>query len=123
MRNAEESVHPRVCGEHKNALVRETVYRFIPRVRGTYKFIGKMHILTTFHPRVCGKHPTSRGIFGHNDRLSPRVRGSSKTAVLVCFLVAVHPACAGTSLKKDFLNQKKTVLPRVCGEHIQMLDM
>ncbi len=131
-------VHPRVCGEHRDARraerpadgssprVRGTLWRgspsgwkgrFIPACAGnTWRFHHRGRKLAV-HPRVCGEHSASirwrRSAIGS----SPRVRGTQQAAIYLIFHHRFIPACAGNTDISYLHASHSPVHPRVCGEH------
>ncbi len=132
------SVHPRVCGEHKQKETRRGVaVGSSPRMRGTCTFMagamadqrfipayagnmGTSRMLRSpevVHPRVCGEHISSligiKLICGS----SPRMRGTCNHNRRTYRGGRFIPAYAGNM--KGSLNPGSdwSVHPRVCGEH------
>ena len=115
---SDQSVHPRVCGEHRVHLhLKLDSSGSSPRVRGTRNFAEHEVQLFRFipacagntlrhrarcsarsvHPRVCGEHNWRATATASGNGSSPRVRGTPKFFGKPCLFQAVHP--------------------RVCGEH------
>ena len=91
--------------------------RFIPMcAENTF---ASVRLLRQFavHPRVCGEHrpmvrmPSSR--IGSSPRVR-RTRTSRRRAGPACRFI---PACAENTARRREPNRRKTVHPRVCGEH------
>ena len=92
--------------------------RFIPACAGNIQCNGRVPIATAVHPRVCGEHfltgtPTSAG-----NGSSPRVRGTFAPGVLRQYRRRFIPACAGNIYVLWATRNRRSVHPRVCGEHI-----
>ena len=132
------AVHPRVCGEHFfSGLKRKAHVGSSPRVRGTpkllhraaeqFRFIPACAGNTVYssgggpyisvHPRVCGEHAICPLSVVVHLGSSPRVRGTP----LRCRRGWQHrrfiPACAGNTAATRLSHCRKSVHPRVCGEH------
>ena len=132
------TVHPRVCGEHRDRCpvyhgnvgssprVRGTrfhvetevpVDRFIPACAGNTTLSASQYSALTVHPRVCGEHdviPTP-GFTGTGS--SPRVRGTHGRQCRQCASRRFIPACAGNTQHCPPAPYGLSVHPRVCGEH------
>ena len=117
-RTSSSGDHPRVCGEHKNAVPEMTDPRgSSPRVRGTHgrcrwccEHSGIIPAcagntdLADFaecsaedHPRVCGEHSVSATYWWVSPGSSPRVRGTHHTTNFRCTTQGIIPACAGNT--------------------------
>ena len=115
--HSEKAVHPRVCGEQRDAAVvardpagssprvrgtecptnySAVVQRFIPACAGNSPFQPNTPILWPVHPRVCGEQSAAQARDATNVGSSPRVRGTAR------FIAG--------------LTRHWTVHPRVCGE-------
>ena len=139
--NSTLTVHPRVCGEHRaEPRRRDRGTGSSPRVRGTHvrrvlqaprvRFIpacagntlmsdaGKVRY--TVHPRVCGEHGPRRRGSGMCRGSSPRVRGTPFRQGATSSNGRFIPACAGNTMKMFWPSVRRTVHPRVCGEHAQL---
>ena len=112
--------HPRVCGEHRDQILQNLRdLGSSPRVRGTLLRHEGLKILAGIIPACAGntgKHsPLSEGS-------SPRVRGTPTGHHPGTFCAGIIPACAGnTNQRFELLNLDKDH-PRVCGEHVNVLD-
>ena len=94
---AGHSVHPRVCGEHREISKLITQQngssprmrgtrspfascppsrRFIPAYAGNTPVASAENLISTVHPRVCGEHNDHHAQRGHDDGSSPRMRGT-----------------------------------------------
>ena len=114
-------VHPRLCGEHANALLANSPHTgSSPPVRGTLPSFGAVSIDCRFipacagntrcrfasgghlpvHPRLCGEHakpyPMNRLTYGS----SPPVRGTRRRRGRVVRVLRFIPACAGNTQKR-----------------------
>ena len=138
-------VHPRVCGEHvaQDALppcvlgssprVRGTLnrikplavpHRFIPACAGNTVAKSRITFLDTVHPRVCGEHPRYYRQAPLQAGSSPRVRGTRVTDIKTAVDGRFIPACAGNTIIIKSIIERKSVHPRVCGEHkLLLFDM
>ena len=132
------SVHPRVCGEHRNwAIIKGKNDGSSPRVRGTYdvqpKQLSKVRFIPacagnithtnlgrhaqSVHPRVCGEHSKTPSANPHSRGSSPRVRGTYCGLHPVSTSIRFIPACAGNISAAGGVCRSEAVHPRVCGEH------
>ena len=130
--------HPRVCGEHVDAIdIARTSLGSSPRMRGTHNAtfdmdctmgiipayagntVSKPKILSLQwdHPRVCGEHSTSSNPPDVVSGSSPRMRGTRGILSRGSPSHGIIPAYAGnTSLPNVFAILTRDH-PRVCGEH------
>ena len=137
-------VHPRLCGEHAwNELhpqalrgssppVRGTLLvcdhdfganRFIPACAGNTKsFLGQPHSQPV-HPRLCGEHRRTFREFSSTNGSSPPVRGTPDRKRRCRWRLRFIPACAGNTTCRDSTGQWMPVHPRLCGEHIDVVDI
>ncbi len=132
------SVHPRVCGEHRQSgpigasgcgsspRVRGTPaqrqtrvhpYRFIPACAGNTCRPQQPCMRRSVHPRVCGEHFCSRRRKRFSVGSSPRVRGTLCSEIYTSRTPRFIPACAGNTIPGCFAHRDIAVHPRVCGEH------
>ena len=133
------AVHPRVCGEHSEGLLRgvqtsgssprvrgtrgrididKTKYRFIPACAGNTVSVGNTGGRYSVHPRVCGEHSGNRILTACFTGSSPRVRGTLLPVRQQLADPRFIPACAGNTCIKRSSWIEPTVHPRVCGEHV-----
>ena len=132
------SVHPRVCGEHRCKLscnssingssprvrgtfrtqwYRQSPRRFIPACAGNIRLPSLRRSVSTVHPRVCGEHPDcTQGLVEFHGS-SPRVRGTYFIRRRGVHQKRFIPACAGNIKPRRHLPFDSSVHPRVCGEH------
>ena len=132
------SVHPRGCGEHKQAHfgnqgrsgssprvrgtppIRPAIYggwRFIPAGAGNTRSLQTSRMLNPVHPRGCGEHyPVAAGLVRKGGS-SPRVRGTLAMVAVVGLRQRFIPAGAGNTGCSQKGGQHATVHPRGCGEH------
>ena len=130
--------HPRVCGEHVDAqLIQSMSMGSSPRMRGAHHLgaqTGLFHgiipayagstlyqiivaLLAGDHPRVCGEHQ------GLPDRKriprgsSPRMRGARMYPPTACMPTRIIPAYAGSTWQHWRCTLLQRDHPRVCGEH------
>ena len=134
----ENSVHPRVCGEHTGRIGPVTpVTGSSPRLRGTHKHGQALADLFRFipafagnttswtracsprpvHPRVCGEHSSSVSAASIRAGSSPRLRGTPADETERGRADRFIPAFAGNTETGDQGRVVVTVHPRVCGEH------
>ena len=134
------AVHPRVCGEHRCAVVHPASSSgSSPRMRGTHNTIQCSLLQNRFipayagntqarclpelrppvHPRVCGEHPASNGQCVQFAGSSPRMRGTRNRNHNQTGGRRFIPAYAGNTAIFDRPIQVRSVHPRVCGEHGQ----
>ena len=132
------AVHPRVCGEHREAVhPQPPLFGSSPRVRGTpmssassprcMRFIpacaGNTSSMRCFsraravHPRVCGEHSAACCSRAASLGSSPRVRGTPWLPEFDAVDVRFIPACAGNTPVPPPAWPLPAVHPRVCGEH------
>ena len=137
-KSADQSVHPRVCGEHwprlKNVVavhgssprVRGTlprhlepvpIRRFIPACAGNTLPIRTRRATAPVHPRVCGEHTILKNDHVGKYGSSPRVRGTLRERLLRFVDHRFIPACAGNTTAQHRIRSTLPVHPRVCGEH------
>ena len=132
------AVHPRVGGEHSTSLTpvparagssprgrgtRNYSFsfsansRFIPAWAGNTPCCRSTAGAETVHPRVGGEHvvrPDRKGVgFGS----SPRGRGTRRSRRRIRRPIRFIPAWAGNTLCKSPRQWRRTVHPRVGGEH------
>ena len=131
-------VHPRVCGEHydrqrkrllgngSSLRVRGTLIsvalprsskRFIPACAGNTRHCRGGSDATSVHPRVCGEHPKPVISAFNKSGSSPRVRGTQWSAHCYKYFWRFIPACAGNTARVHGGFVRRSVHPRVCGEH------
>ena len=136
-KNSALAVHPRVCGEQPDVLIRtRTSCGSSPRVRGTVndstgtadngRFIpacagNSRHLLPVMplapvHPRVCGEQSKRRIRITSPRGSSPRVRGTGKARFQRRVPRRFIPACAGNRPGRLSCATIQSVHPRVCGE-------
>ena len=136
-RSGSDGVHPRVCGEAAELLLRPRVREGpSPRVRGSPvdgdaeddetrsipacagKPIGpvRARLLEKVHPRVCGEAGTQSVELGGRRGPSPRVRGSLARHPRRGAQERSIPACAGKPAIERQSRFGQAVHPRVCGE-------
>ena len=130
-------VHPRVCGEQKEAIqhavpftgssprVRGTVdaaadavkpVRFIPACAGNRRDVLSYTLNISVHPRVCGEQSRPQRSWRLCRGSSPRVRGTEPLPDSRPLFVRFIPACAGNRAACLRPCGCRTVHPRVCGE-------
>ena len=131
------AVHPRVCGEQKQAAyqwakrngssprVRGTEqqqtyqyanHRFIPACAGNSRDQWRDRRRGPVHPRVCGEQVTNLTLPHNANGSSPRVRGTVEIRRLRERVMRFIPACAGNRGVPCHRPPPKPVHPRVCGE-------
>ena len=136
------AVHPRVCGEHdpfcsctvaipgSSPRVRGTylqaesvspAQRFIPACAGNILFRASPHHFLSVHPRVCGEHLLTVITYPIQFGSSPRVRGTLSGTIVAHGNPRFIPACAGNMIARVSQSVRRTVHPRVCGEHINSI--
>ena len=132
------TVHPRVRGEHPDALAGRSrmvgssprargtrlrdaaphpLGRFIPACAGNTADVGLPHRGWTVHPRVRGEHIGNPKMGVGPSGSSPRARGTRNRPVRRDDVQRFIPACAGNTRSAQILNLSETVHPRVRGEH------
>ena len=135
---AQDSVHPRACGEHSNShrcrhnirgsspRLRGTLYfrffsppesRFIPALAGNTFIAVCCFMVLSVHPRACGEHIDREGQEPAYCGSSPRLRG---TLMRVGRWSSQHrfiPALAGNTPWCAPFVGPSSVHPRACGEH------
>ena len=134
---ANQSVHPRACGEQMSALIcLATAIGSSPRVRGTafatlpcllrLRFIPAragnscaaygLDIADAVHPRACGEQFRQVCSVVISSGSSPRVRGTVESCHLVHLARRFIPARAGNSYATALCGFPIAVHPRACGE-------
>ena len=91
--------------------------RFIPACAGNTTASTASGFTTPVHPRVCGEHSKANAATPAASGSSPRVRG---TLCRVCERRRCRrfiPACAGNTVSPSAVSRRRSVHPRVCGEH------
>ena len=71
---------------------------------------------------MCGEHST---FFRWTTRMggsSPHVRGAQMRPAGVCRTSGIIPACAGSTIWQNGLCLQKWDHPRMCGEHIHVIE-
>ena len=134
---ARNSVHPRGCGERRNAFFlptsvsgssprvrgtrngnaqRQNIQRFIPAGAGNACGHGSAPTFSAVHPRGCGERPCFSTHASIISGSSPRVRGTRNHPVTVPSEARFIPAGAGNALNEPPAQGKSSVHPRGCGE-------
>ena len=132
------AVHPRLCGEHGEAIrplaprtgssppVRGTLSgrqihalqcRFIPACAGNTCVCAMAQSTLTVHPRLCGEHTAERTTPQRSTGSSPPVRGTPRGICPHLLTPRFIPACAGNTSSRPSSAHPKSVHPRLCGEH------
>jgi len=95
--------------------------RFIPAHAGnTFKASDPVY-LTAVHPRASGEHRfKQRGVF-LDFGSSPRMRGTPIFFLISSGFLRFIPAHAGNTSKLNPYHISRSVHPRACGEHSQLL--
>ena len=130
--------HPRVCGEHPSSLrAQSSLVGSSPRMRGAQISILRTMRLSRIipayagstepahgtgarqedHPRVCGEHTAEKVTASEALGSSPRMRGARASSRLICLVIRIIPAYAGST---DWPSWWRSIVrdhPRVCGEH------
>ena len=111
-------VHPRVCGEHCSRGAKLQLRNgSSPRMRGTRLLTPPLPVGPAVHPRVCGEHFIRTGFASFHSGSSPRMRGTHIREFKPGELWRFIPAYAGNTCSIRSLSIRRTVHPRVCGEH------
>ena len=131
------SVHPRVCGERRPAVLDlGDDSGSSPRLRGTHArgahvgetgrfipaFAGNAPTTSTWsarkpvHPRVCGERMSMPSRAALRNGSSPRLRGTHQADPFGQRMQRFIPAFAGNACTSSSTRKKRTVHPRVCGE-------
>ena len=137
-RQLKQTVHPRACGEHGEGVpegvttggssprVRGTSYpetyssearRFIPARAGNIMVQYMSSIFAPVHPRACGEHHFLFRFHCVRSGSSPRVRGTSDSALSIYVSARFIPARAGNIYYAWNCHFESPVHPRACGEH------
>ena len=132
------SVHPRACGEHREAGRDDAVmHGSSPRLRGTRPPLHRRILRSRFipapagntsiqkpacgrlpvHPRACGEHWRGEGGVDGCDGSSPRLRGTHADMAVIDRPPRFIPAPAGNTVCGDQGQRNNSVHPRACGEH------
>ena len=135
---SDEATHPRVCGEHFEALARSGCdFDSPPRVRGARGRVeegggedrltpacagstclpGRAPRGASTHPRVCGEHTTTPSDGSTKGDSPPRVRGARFPLPGRELCYRLTPACAGSTPTASSRSPANATHPRVCGEH------
>ena len=133
-----DAVHPRVGGEHPSAILRLGVpngssprgrgtppsrrksrgrSRFIPAWAGNTCASVSFTVLVPVHPRVGGEHDPSQYRFKVVAGSSPRGRGTREVRLHRAQRDRFIPAWAGNTSTRWRRMPRRTVHPRVGGEH------
>ena len=131
--------HPRVCGEHYDAIGSENVTGgSSPRMRGAPSRrildVQGLGIIPAYagstskpsqrrwrlrdHPRVCGEHKISNSLINNSQGSSPRMRGAHVVRVAYHLALGIIPAYAGSTSPACPASSGPWDHPRVCGEHV-----
>ena len=134
--------HPRVCGEHFNAVRNATSPQgSSPRMRGTLgsvtDTIFDRGIIPAYagntsrtyftgylpwdHPRVCGEHSTKPEKSPAQQGSSPRMRGTRSRRFHPTVPRRIIPAYAGNTEVSGRVKSPPKDHPRVCGEHSPLM--
>ena len=112
------TVHPRVCGEHTEVLITNSITNgSSPRVRGTQSAGADVSHMGGSSPRVRGTQGQARARLASSAGSSPRVRGTLRIRTLNGSQFAVHPRVCGEHIVRLGDSGYHAVHPRVCGEH------
>ena len=112
---------PRVRGTPGCPIWQACCCRFIPACAGNTRRALLSNPALTVHPRVCGEHSNSSRQPGQVTGSSPRVRGTHDPRASGSLEPRFIPACAGNTSSRLWLRSDRSVHPRVCGEHDEML--
>ena len=139
IRDREQSVHPRACGEQllppaqvvtttgSSPRLRGTVCpsrpfarfrRFIPAPAGNRFQCNAIGGPASVHPRACGEQPKTLRAYATACGSSPRLRGTVWPLVILFVICRFIPAPAGNSVKYFRLIALFPVHPRACGEQL-----
>ena len=110
---------PRVRGTRGPQSHRGRHRRFIPACAGNTSNASSGVSNRSVHPRVCGEHEGLGQRAGAVDGSSPRVRGTPIIASPPTARRRFIPACAGNTQRGRISRARRTVHPRVCGEHLR----
>ena len=142
-RPAEESAHPRVCGENQtgvlnaakqagssphvrgkpgNGVGEGATVGLIPACAGKIPRAAPMFANAPAHPRVCGENltPVIEALVPVGS--SPRVRGKRSRTGQSSRRPGLIPACAGKTGREPGVRVASWAHPRVCGENSQDFD-
>ena len=132
------AVHPRLCGEHltppdfvdassgSSPPVRGTLValqraarqsRFIPACAGNTSRVGRAGGKIAVHPRLCGEHARDHRNSRKRCGSSPPVRGTPPKRHAPKPSARFIPACAGNTHHRPAAPRRRSVHPRLCGEH------
>ena len=112
---------PRVRGTPPNQGCITKSFRFIPACAGNTHTVAASVNNVAVHPRVCGEHFEASSPPCFSSGSSPRVRGTPGPLVIQRIVFRFIPACAGNTGKAENGTYKRSVHPRVCGEHCLFL--
>ena len=108
---------PRVRGTRGGNIQGRAIFRFIPACAGNTAADPRCRTGYPVHPRVCGEHAVPASDVVLTSGSSPRVRGTLARDPGGHRLRRFIPACAGNTVLFAAARGRKSVHPRVCGEH------
>ncbi len=113
---------PRVRGTPVMAKAHACAARFSPaRAGNTARFLFRVQLLAV-QPRACGEHRPCHRNSGRAVGSAPRVRGTRLAAAVHLIAQRFSPARAGNTCAGCYAIVDRTVQPRACGEHRQLLQ-
>ena len=137
-RSPHTPVQPRMCGEHITANHRKPGFiGSAPHVRGTRRLARTRARRRRFspacagntrapprqpqewpvQPRMCGEHRLMDFRICHRAGSAPHVRGTLTSFGSFCAKFRFSPACAGNTGSDEPPRRRRSVQPRMCGEH------
>ena len=108
---------PRGRGTPRRACAQAIVPRFIPAWAGNTSLLASRRSAASVHPRVGGEHGLAVADLARATGSSPRGRGTPAPVGDAFGTGRFIPAWAGNTEKPAGVGQRRTVHPRVGGEH------
>jgi len=114
----EESVQPRVRGEHvaEHVIIRRSTGS-APRARGTLLRRSRRTSCLRFSPACAGNTVAHPLLEIHLLGSAPRARGTRNRRTSFAGRIRFSPACAGNTARERKGKAQASVQPRVRGEH------
>ena len=114
---------PHVWGTLRAGHPRRRGFRFIPACAGNTGPVSAQTARRSVHPRMCGEHPVTTPANCENTGSSPHVRGTRRADRRHRRHDRFIPACAGNTPARRRGLPGRSVHPRMCGEHFDVVQM